>query len=151
MRRAVLSVAILALWLGSTTEARAGFGVGGSVGTGFFVKDGSATRTPINIEVLPFFKVGPLYADLGITFDFDRGNNLGFRPGLRLDLSVLYGRFAVPLRVTGGFDYGFLVGLGHIFGIGPAGLFIEADAAFSNERGLSAVGAEFRAGVQFAF
>jgi hypothetical protein len=151
MLRSMMGIlAALAISLGMT-PANAGFGIGGSVGGGFFVKDGSANRTSMNLEVLPFYKISIVHADLGLLFNFESPHNVVIRPGVRLDFSLLYLRAAIPLRATNGGDYGFLFGLGKIFGIGPVGVFIEADMNLSKELGFSAVPIEFRAGVQFSF
>jgi hypothetical protein len=82
---------------------------------------------------------------------FERDTSLSFRPGARLDLSILYARLAVPLRYNGGFDSGLLIGIGKIFSVGPIGIFVEVDLAWSNNIGWSYFPVEFRGGVQFGF
>jgi hypothetical protein len=138
------------LW---ASDARAGFGIAGSIGSGFFVKDGNTTRLGTNFEVLPHYKIAMIYADLGIVGTFERDTSVSFRPGVRLDLSLLYARLAVPLRMpsTSEVDYGLLIGVGKIFQAGPIGVFVEVDVAWSDKLGWGYLPVEFRGGVQFGF
>lgn len=93
--------------------------------------------------------------DLGIVIDFEefgeRSRHYSVRPGIRLELAMLYLRAAIPLRVNAGGDLGFLFGVGLMIPAGPVSVFAEADVNFSRELGFSVVPLEFRFGVQFRF
>ncbi len=153
-RKAVLSTLLVTACVLATPRAEAGFGVGGSIGSGFYY-NGGVNRTSTNLEIMPFWKLALISVDLGMKFNMEEVNRLSYdfqlRPGVRLDLKLLYLRAAIPLRVNAGGDYGFLFGVGWSFGVGPVGIFIEADGNFSKELGFSNPGVDFRVGVQFGF
>lgn len=132
--------------------ARAGLGVAGSIGIGVVRFNGEWNRTAFNIEVTPNYKIGPIFADLGLLFGLEKGNDVVIRPGVRLDLRFLYLRAAIPLLVNNGQDYGFLLGVGKFFSIGTAGVFVEVDVPMSKNLGFAdAFPIEFRGGVQMNF
>ena len=153
-RKVLLSTSLLGLALLAAPRAEAGFGIGGSLGTGFYYVDGF-NRAATNIELMPTFKVAIINIDLGMKFNLEEVTaqryDFQLRPGVRVDLKLLYLRAAIPLRVNAGGDYGFLFGVGWSIGVGPVSLFIEADGNFSKELGFSNPGVDFRLGVQFAF
>jgi hypothetical protein len=153
MFRRIATAAVITTALATVLPqtAEAGFGIGGSIGTGFLRKDGDTSRVLTNLEILPHYKIAMLYADLGMKFNLETKGDFVFRPGVRLDLKLLYVRAAIPLRATDGGDYGFLFGLGTMFGVGPVSIFGEIDMNLSKELGFSNVPIEFRAGVQFSF
>jgi hypothetical protein len=151
-RRFLGALTALILCAGATREANAGFGIGGSLGTGFVHMNGDTSRIPFNLEIMPFYKVSIISADLGMVFGFESPYNVQFRPGVRVSLWLLYLRAAIPLTANNGGDYGFLFGVGTSFGVGPVGVFIEADTNLSHTLGFgNAAPIEFRAGVQFSF
>jgi hypothetical protein len=137
-------------------DAHAGFGVGGSVGGGFFVSNGSANRTSLNLAIDPFYKVGILYLDMGLVFDFEQispqPQRITLTPGARLDFKLLYIRAAVPIQLNHPIDYGFLFGAGHMFNLGKhLAAYVEVDAVLQRDLGWSTVPIEFRGGMQYAF
>jgi len=153
-RKTLLPSLAIALCVLAAPRAEAGFGIGGSIGSGFYYSDG-LNRTATNIEITPSWKIAILSLDLGLKFNLEEVNKQNYdfqlRPGVRLDLQLLYLRAAIPLRVNAGGDYGFLFGVGFSFGVGPVSLFVEADGNFSKEIGFSSPGIDFRLGARFQF
>lgn len=152
---------VMCLSFFSIPAAQAGIGIGANVGTGFtVVKDPPAgadkiNRTSTNVEIMPFYKFAMVSIDCGVLFELEELNNAKrhytLRPGVRVNIPMVYLRAAVPLRLNDEFDYGILVGLGTKFGIGDlVGVFIEADANLYKDPSFDVVPIEFRAGVQFS-
>lgn len=156
MTRAGTKSALAALFLvattGVATPAWAGFTIAGSVGEGIVVQDGDVARSRVNFEVLPSYGVGIVSLDVGLVFHFEDQVDLLVRPGVRLDLWVLYGRVAFPLRVTDGFDWGIMAGIGaDIFSLSVLSLFVEADASFQESVDFQVVPVELRLGLEIGF
>jgi len=138
---------------GAGPAARAGVQVAGSIGEGLLLSDGATHRTPVNFEVLPSYSFGIVSADLGFVFNLEDQVDLLLRPGARLDLWVLYGRVAFPLKVTSGFDWGVLLGLGIEFvDLSVLSFFFEVDASFHDRFAFhESVPLEGRLGVEVGF
>lgn len=153
IQRTLLGFALaLTLGLAAAPRADAGFGIGGSLGTGFYDTPGGITRSATNIELLPHWKISIISIDLGMKFNFEEPRDFSFRPGVRISIPVLpiYFRAAIPLTVNNEQSYGFLFGAGFSMGVGPISIFAEADAAFT-KGGSWNNGMEVRAGVLFGF
>ena len=154
MRRALAFAALLAglgLLPGLPSGAAAGVGIAGSIGEGVWLGGDEAVRTQVNFEVLPTYGFGLVSVDLGIVFHLEDRIDLLLRPGARLHLCPVYARLAFPLKVTDGFDWGFLVGVGAAVGLGPVALFVEADTSFYDGVDFEVVPLEFRLGVEIGF
>jgi hypothetical protein len=153
-RRFLLSSLLALSCLTVAPTASAGWGIGGSIGTGFIRMNGSTERFPTNLEILPFYKLSIISIDLGLKFNFEEPRDFVFRPGARINIPVLpiYGRIAIPIEATNGGSYGLLAGIGFNFGLGPVGVFAEALASLRSNPGFAeAFPMEFRVGAQFAF
>jgi hypothetical protein len=123
-----------------------------SAGEGVYWVKGDAKRTPFNAEVIPSFSFMLLKFDLGLVSVFEPEFNFMLRPGVRVCPPILYFRGAVPLKLTHGFDYGFLLGAGkNLISIGIASIFIEIDTFFTKKGGWDIVPVEARAGIEFGF
>ncbi len=146
-----LAALLLIALVGAAAPAHAGFRVGGSIGEGLIFKDGTH-RTPVNFEVLPSYEIGILSADVGVVFHLEDQVDLIVRPGVRVNLWLLYARAAIPMRVTNDFDWGFMVGLGaNVLNLGVVSLFVEADASFYKSTDFKTIPIEARAGIQIGF
>jgi hypothetical protein len=158
-RTAAAAIAVCALWgvvagpPGAAPAARAGIQVAGSIGEGLLLGGDDVRRTSVNFEVLPSYSFGIVSADLGFVFNLEDQVDLLLRPGARLDLWVLYGRLAVPLKVTSGFDWGLLLGVGVEFvNLSVLSFFFEIDASFYDRFDFhEAVPLEGRLGVEVGF
>lgn len=154
MKRKLAMVAVLAVMVcGSSTSAFAGFNLGVSIGEGFSVYKKKVTRTPFNLEVTPNYKLSIVHFDLGLVADLDKLVNFTFRPGIRIQVPFVFFRVAMPLRVTHGFNYGFMLGVGAtLFSLKIVRFYLEADTFFSKKgEWFSSVPVEFRFGVEFGF
>lgn len=156
-----VAMVVMCLAIFSVPAAQAGIGLGASLGTGFtVVKDpppatDKISRAPTTVEVIPFYKLSLLSIDCGILFDLEELNNAErsytLRPGVRVNIPMVYLRAAVPLILEPEFDYGILLGLGSKFGIGDLiGIFVEADINLFKEPSFDIIPIEFRAGIQFS-
>ena len=149
-----LSIAAVAALLMCITagNSQAGFGVGVSIGKGFYFPKGFE-HTPFNAEVIPSYKISMVSIDLGVVVDFENKIDFSLRPGIRAELSSFYGRLAIPLKLTNGFDYGFVIGLGwNMLKMGMIKLFLEVDGTLSKHFGwLKNVPIELRVGARFDF
>ena len=133
-------------------SASAGINIAASIGEGFAIHKGDFSRTPVNFEALPNYSIGPVHIDLGFVFHFEDQIDLLIRPGVRVSFWLLYLRAAVPMKVTDGFDYGFMAGIGgNLFNVGVLSLFLEADASIWKETDFRRVPIEFRLGVEIGF
>ncbi len=149
MRIALTSLVLLCV-LALSTPAKAGFGIGASVGEGVLLDAGS--RTAVNVEVLPSYSFGIVSADIGFVFHMEDEVDLLIRPGARLNFWLLYARVALPFRASGDFDWGFMVGLGaNLLNGGVVKLFIEADASFYEQTDFEVVPLEARLGIEIGF
>lgn len=151
MRKAVPAIVLL-LALCAARPAMAGFAVAASIGEGMVIHDDEVYRTPVNFEVLPSYGVGIVKMDLGMVFHVEDRVDMLLRPGVRVDLWILYARAAIPLKVTGDFDWGFMLGLGgNLVNLGIVSLFLEADASFYESSDFEIVPLEARLGVEIGF
>lgn len=130
-----------------------GFGLAASIGQGFGVTDGDVVRTPFNLEIIPSYSLHFIKFDLGLLTDLDEQVDFKLRPGVRIYPPFLYFRLAAPLRLTHGFDYGVLIGIGKdLISFGIASLFLEIDVYFTKDLGWDrVVPIDFRVGVDFSF
>lgn len=136
----------------ATPPAHAGVNIAASIGEGFVVGDGDVSRSPVNLEALPSYGIGPVHIDLGFVFHFEDRVDLLVRPGVRIGFWKMYVRVAAPMKVTDGFDYGFMAGIGaKLFHIGVLSLFLEADATVWQETDFTVVPIELRAGIEIGF
>ena len=151
-RLAMLAV-IAAAICGFSSNAFAGFNLGVSIGEGFSVHKGNVSRTPFNLEITPNYKLSIIHFDLGLVTNLDRKVDFTFRPGIRIQVPFVFFRLAMPLRVTHGFDYGFLVGIGaKLFSVKIVKFYLEADTFFSKKGDwFSSVPVEFRFGIEIGF
>ncbi|MBM4386772.1 MAG: hypothetical protein FJ088_03475 [Deltaproteobacteria bacterium] len=123
-----------------------------SAGEGVIWVNGEASRTPFNLELVPSFSFAIVKIDLGLWMDFENKTDFMLRPGVRICPPFLYVRGAIPLRLTNGFDYGFLLGLGkNLLSLGIASIFIEVDTYFTKEGEFDVVPVEGRIGVEVGF
>lgn len=155
-----LPILVLVLALHATPARALDFGIALSVGEGVTFYDGEGYRSPVSIEVLPSISPIPwVKVDLGFfaTLEDVRGGDRNFvlRPGVRITPPILpvYGRLALPLQTTNGFDWGFLVGVGASFGISIVSLFAEVDTFLTDDGdwGGTVVPLDFRVGVELSF
>jgi hypothetical protein len=123
-----------------------------SVGEGIAVVDGKVHRGPVNFEFIPSFSIPFVKFDLGLVVTSEKPVDFQIRPGVRVTPPWLYVRAAIPLKVTHGFDYGFLLGVGKdLFSIGIASIFLEVDSFWTKHRGFDNLPVEGRLGVSLGF
>lgn len=123
-----------------------------SVGEGVMWVKGSADRTPFNFELIPSYSFLIVKLDLGFLMNFEKKVDFMLRPGVRVCPPFLYVRGAIPLKLTHGFDYGFLLGVGkNILSLGVFSLFIEIDTFFTKKGGFDVVPIEGRLGIEVGF
>lgn len=150
MRRTLIAMSLVLMCLGAPSIARAQFGVQVSLGTG--LSFGAATeRAGTNLEVTPSWSFGPIFADLGMMFGVERTRAFYLRPGVRVDLSWLYFRAAIPLQTTGEQDVGLLLAIGRLFMFDQVGISIELGKQITRNLGAGPAPMEFRLGMQFVF
>ncbi len=147
--RLATGLVLCAVLLGASS-AQAGLSVAASLGGG--MKFDPLERTPVNLEVTPSYGVSIVKFDFGVLFHLEGAVRLLVRPGVRVNILVLYARGALPLKVTGDFDWGFLVGLGgNLVNLGPVKLFAEANASFFQEHDFKEFPVEARLGLELGF
>ena len=124
-----------------------------SVGEGAIWTHGNAHRLPVSVELIPSMSVLMiLKVDLGMYLTTEKPADFMVRPGIRVCTPFLYGRLAFPLKLTHGFDYGFLVGVGRdLVNLSIISLFIEVDTFFMHDTGFKAIPVEGRLGVSVGF
>ncbi|MCA9523850.1 MAG: hypothetical protein KC609_22930 [Myxococcales bacterium] len=150
LKRVVLSLVLLTTVC--VADAHAGFNLAVSVGEGFGIRDKHVYRTPFNLEIIPAYKIWWLKLDLGLLTDLDKKVNFTLRPGFRFGPSFIYLRGAAHLRLTRGFDPGFLVGIGTSFlPLWIIRFFAEIDTFLTRDGDFKSVPIEFRLGVEFGF
>lgn len=167
MRRWMIAVLVgSALWVGSSKEGHAGFGIGLTAGGkyGFLVTEPAKSRTftpwGMNLELTAGYRFASIITvDLGFQYDFLRSEML-WRPGMRLHLGWFYLRLAMPLNLAmqaaagEQFNLGILFGIGADIRFGKWSLLIEANVSpfflELNNRGLE-MPAEVRIGVGYTF
>ena len=130
--------------------ARADFVLSTSLGTGLSFGSGTE-RTSVSVEVIPSYDLGPVLIDLGVLYNFEGKRALTLRPGLRVDLEVLYLRAAIPLQATSGTDYGLYLAIGKSFQLDMLGVFLEVGKGITRELGATNAPLELRLGVSFHF
>lgn len=125
-----------------------------TAGEGVLLRDGEATRSRVNLEVIPSVgMIKILRIDLGMLLTVERPVDFWLRPGVRVGLPIIYGRAAIPLRLTSGFDWGFLLGLGsEVVSLGPIAIVLEVDTFLTDDGGFGdVVPIEGRAGLSVGF
>lgn len=155
MRRFIVFLILLAGVLLRPADASAFINnVSLSVGEGPGWSGGKAYRLPVSIELVPSISFAILKLDLGLYVTIEKPVDFLVRPGVRLCLPWLYFRAGIPLRITHGFDYGVLLGVGSsLFSLGFASVFLEVDTSLTakGDWGRSVVPLEFRAGIEIGF
>jgi hypothetical protein len=132
-------------------EAHAGWGLRNSFGQSIYIVppkvdishgcypcfDGNV-RSPVNLEMMPYYSFHIITIDLGLLFNLEQRDLLGWqvqlRPGIRIfPFLGLYIRASIPLAAaqigvsTAYFQWNLSVGAGYEFSIGPWGIFAEFD------------------------
>ena len=137
--------------LAAFTSNAAAMGVGVSVGEGVVIGE-ETVRTPVDLEILPSFGFGMLKADMGVLIEMEKENRVLLRPGIRLDLWLIYARSGMQMVVSGDYDWGFLLGVGaDLIDLGFASLFLEVDASFFDSSNFEIVPIQGRLGLDFGF
>jgi len=150
MRKVLVAAVVGACIASWSSAAQAQFGVQLSLGTGLTF-GGSTEGAGTNLELIPSWAFGPIFADVGIFFGLERERALHLRPGVRINLNWLYLRAAIPLRATGKQDVGLLLALGKLFMFENMGISIEVGKQITRNLGAGAAPMEFRLGMQFLF
>ena len=148
--RWLLVLSALVLCVGFARPAAASLSLATSLGVGMTFDP--VERTDVNVEVLPAYSLGVIKFDLGMLFHMENRVDLLLRPGVRINLPFLYGRVALPLKVTGPFDWGFMFGAGrNLVNLGPLKLFAEINATLYRKSDFKIVPVEARLGVELGF
>lgn len=155
MRRYLALLVLLAGVLLRPADASAFINnIGLSVGEGPGWTGGKAYRLPVSVELVPSVSFAILKLDLGLYVLVEKPVDFLIRPGVRVCLPWVYFRAGIPLRVTHGFDWGVLMGVGtNLFSIGFASVFLEVDTSLTSKGdwGRSTLPLEFRAGIEIGF
>lgn len=117
MKLVTLASALAASLLLAPAVARADASLSLTIGESLYVVDDEVLRGPISLEVVPSYGWEWISIDLGIYATLEElessDRDLMFRPGFRITPPLpIYGRAALNLTATHGFDWGFLLGVG---------------------------------------
>lgn len=166
MSRRMLPLLVALLLLPATARAGVDLGISAGTGISFTGQSGvdAVERLPVDLEVSGGPTFGPLAVEIGLKTVLEENRGLHFserafllRPGIRVDVKVIYLRGAVPLRLATGddFSWGLLAGAGwNIVPLGPLKLFLEGNARFTRKEqgsGFNFGAIETRLGLRASF